>query len=130
MIGLDTSAIIDIFRGDEAIKKALENIKEPLAVTQISYLELMFGLDPKNEKHRTEEGFYDEFFQSLLSLDLDNQSCKKASEVFWRLKKEGKTIEQFDCVIAGIFLANGINTIISRNAKHFSNIHGLKIIGY
>ncbi len=130
MIGLDTSAIIDIFRGDEAIKKALENIEEPLAVTQLSYLELMFGLDPKNEKHKVEESFYDEFFKSLLKLNLTNQSCKKASEIFWRLKKEGKTIEQFDCVIAGIFLANGINSLLSKNTKHFDNISGLKVIEY
>ena len=130
MIGLDTSAIIDLFRGDKAVKEVLLNINESLAVTQLSYLELMFGLDPKNEKHKLEESFYDEFFKSLLNFNLTNQSCKKASEVFWSLKKEGKTIEQFDCVIAGIFLANGINTIISGNAKHFSSINRLKIIEY
>ena len=130
MIGLDTSAIIDIFRGDESIKKLLGNIKEPLIAAQMSYLELMFGLDPGNLKHTLEERYYDEFFESVITFRLDNQSCKKASQLSWRLKKEGKTIDQFECVIAGIFLAHGVSSLISKNAKHFESIHGLKVIGY
>ncbi len=130
MIGLDTSAIIDIFKGSESIKEILLTINEPLIVTEISYLELMFGLDLKNLKHKREEKYYDEFFQSFLTLNLNNKACKKASEIFYDLKKKGKDIEQFDCIIAGIFLSNGIDKIISRNIKHFSNIIGLRVIPY
>ena len=39
MIGLDTSAIIDIFKGDNNIKQFLKKNKEPLAATLISYLD-------------------------------------------------------------------------------------------
>ena len=48
MIGLDTSAIIDIFKGDKSIKLILEKNREPLAATIMSYLELSFGLDLEN----------------------------------------------------------------------------------
>ncbi|MBI4452262.1 type II toxin-antitoxin system VapC family toxin [Candidatus Woesearchaeota archaeon] len=130
MIGIDTSAIIDIFKGKEKVKAILLDVKEPLALTTISYLELMFGIDPGNQKHKLEEQYYDEFFKSFLTLNLDNNSCKKASEIFWKLKRQGKTIEQFDCVIAGIFQANGINKLISKNSKHFENIPNLNVIAY
>ncbi|MBS3149942.1 type II toxin-antitoxin system VapC family toxin [Candidatus Woesearchaeota archaeon] len=130
MIGLDTSAIIDFFKGDEKIKRFIENNKEPLAVTTISYLELFFGLDITNSKHEIEAKYYKEFFKNLYNLDLTKDSCEKASEIFWKLRKEGKTIEQFDCVIAALFLKSGIKKIVTRNKKHFENIKELNIIDY
>ena len=130
MIGLDTSAIIDIFRGNEKIKNFIEENKEPLAVTIMSYLELFFGLNPENPRHMTEGKYYNEFFNSLYNVDLTKNSCEEASKIFWRLKKEGKTIEQFDCVIAALFLANGISKILTKNPKHFEKIKHLDVISY
>jgi predicted nucleic acid-binding protein len=130
MIGLDTSAIIDIFKGNERIKKVLEDNKEPMAATIMSYLELFFGLNPENLKHLNEGKYYAEFFKGLYNIDLSKDSCEEASKIFWRLRKEGKTIEQFDCSIAASFLTNGINKIITGNPKHFENIKQLNIIGY
>lgn len=130
MIGLDTSAIIDIFKGNKDIEELLLKTKEPLAATIISYLELFFGLNPENPMHATEGKYYLEFFKNLYNIDLTMESCEEASKIFWTLKKEGKTIEQFDCVIAGSFLANGINKILTRNSKHFENIKQLTVISY
>ena len=130
MIGLDTSAIVDIFRGNEKVKEFLEKNKEPLAATIMSYLELFFGINPGNPHHIAEGEYYDEFFKSLYAIDLTKDSCKEASGIYWILRKEGKTIEQFDCVIAAILIANGINKILTRNPKHFDRIKGLKVISY
>ena len=130
MIGLDTSAIIDVFKGEEKIKQFLEKNKEPLAVTIMSYLELFFGLNPEDPKHTTEGRYYDEFFKSLYNINLTKDSCQEASKIFWKLKKEGKIIDQFDCVIAASFLTNGINKIITSNPKHFEKIKQLYVISY
>lgn len=130
MLGLDSSAIIDFADGDLSLKKLLESNKEPLVVNQISYLEIMFGIDLSNEDYKGEEDFYDHFFKNALDLNLDIAASKKASEVYWDLKKKGVTIDNFDCAIVGIYLANGINKIITRNVKHFENIKGLKVISY
>jgi len=130
MIGLDTSAIIDIFRGDEKVKEFLDKNKEPLAVTIMSYLELFFGLDPENSKHVAEGKYYGEFFNSLYNINLTKDSCEGASKIFWKLRKEGKTIEQFDCAIAALFLTSGINKILTRNPKHFEKIRQLDAISY
>jgi len=130
MIGLDTSAIIDIFRGDMGIKRFLDNNKEPLAATIISYLELFFGLNPEEARRNREGIYYNEFFKNLYNIDLTKSSCQEASRIFWKLKKEGKTIEQFDCIIAALFITNGINKILTRNNKHFEKIKGLNVISY
>ena len=130
MIGLDTSAIIDIFKGNKNIKLFLENNKEPLAATAISYLELFFGLDLENPRHISEGEYYREFFNNLHNVGLNSESCEEASKIFWRLRKEGKTIEQFDCAIAASFIAGGINKILTGNPKHFEKIKQLKVINY
>ena len=130
MIGLDTSAIIDIFKGDKDIKEFLDSNTEPLAATIVSYLELFFGLNPKDPKHGKESEYYKEFFKSLYNIDLTKDSCELASEIFWSLKKEGKTIEQFDCVIAALLISNGINKILTRDSRHFERIRKLNVISY
>lgn len=130
MIGLDTSAIIDIFKGDPKIKLFLDGNKEPLAATIISYLELYFGLNPENSRHLEEGNYYNEFFDSVYNIDLSKESCEEASRIFWKLRKEGKTIEQFDCVIAASFTSNGIKKILTRNSKHFEKISDLTVISY
>lgn len=130
MIGLDTSAVIDVFKGEEKIKQFFDNNKEPLAITIMSYLELFFGLDPENPKHKEEGKYYNEFFNGIYNIDLTKDACEEASKIFWNLKREGKSIEQFDCVIAAILVTNGINKILTRNSKHFDNIKELRVIGY
>ena len=130
MIGLDTSAVIDLFRGNRGIKEFLEANKEPLAATTMSYLELFFGLNPKDAKHGKEAEYYREFFKSLYNIELTKDSCELSSEIFWSLKKEGKMIEQFDCVIAAMLISNGINKILTGNPKHFEKIKQLNVISY
>ncbi|MBI4159204.1 type II toxin-antitoxin system VapC family toxin [Candidatus Woesearchaeota archaeon] len=130
MIGLDSSSVIDFFKGDNSLKTALEKINEPLALNIIIYSEIMFGLDLSNVSYKKEEIFYDGFFDSFLIFELDRNSSKKSSEVLWHLKKTGKIIGLFDCTIAGIYLANGINKILTKNKKHFEKIKGIQVISY
>ena len=130
MIGLDTSAIIDIFKGEQNIKRFLVDNKEPLAATTMSYLELCFGLNPENSRHLEEVQYYNEFFRSIYNVGLTKEACEEASRIFWKLRKEGRVIEQFDCVIGASFIANGIRKIITRNPKHFEKISQLNVISY
>ena len=130
MIGLDTSAIIDLFKGDESIGKFFKKNKEPLATTIMSYLELSFGLNPEDREHNIEEQYYDEFFNDIFLIHLTKDSCKKASQIHWDLKKKGTTIDKFDCIIAATLVTHGIKKILTRNTKHFSWIKQLQVISY
>ena len=130
MIGMDSSAIIDLFGNDSSLIKLLEGMDEEIVLNQMSFYELMIGLDFDNLIHKKEENFYDELFEDYKNLSLDKNSSKKASKISFELKKDGKIIGDFDCIIAGIYLTNGVNKIITRNVKHFERIKGMKVIGY
>ncbi|MBU4069862.1 MAG: type II toxin-antitoxin system VapC family toxin [Nanoarchaeota archaeon] len=130
MIGLDTTAIIDIFKNDLKIIKLINSLDKTFASTIINHQEIMFGLDNENLQHLEEEKYYDDFFNNIFVFSLEKPSSKKASKIFWELKKQGESSGRFDCMIAGILLSNGINTIITRNVKHFKKIKNLKVISY
>lgn len=133
MIGLDTSAVIDLFKKDASLIKLLEKINDSndkVALNQITYLELMFGLNFEDESSKREEEYYDSLFGSSIVIQLNNSSSKKAAKISLQLKKIGKTIEQSDCTIAAVFITNGINKILTRNKKHFENIKELEIVEY
>lgn len=130
MIGLDTSAIIDISKSNPDIKLVLDKIEEPLASTIVNYQELMFGLDFEKKEHKEESKYYDEFFDNIFLFSLTKESAKKASEIFKELQKKGADVGRFDSMIASILLKNGIRKIITRNVKHFSKIKEIEIIIY
>ena len=130
MIALDTTAIIDLFKGEENLKRILSRITEPLASTHLNYLELLFGIDPLNSKHVEEMKYYDDLFSELTVLLLDEPSCKRAAEVFSTLNHRGKSIGKFDCIVTGIVLHHGITKILTRNVRHFDEVPGLKVLAY
>lgn len=130
MIGLDTSAIIDLAKGDNNVKRILEENKEGTASTMFSYLEICLGRDAKKPFNERREAYYDEFFENILTFNLSKEACKKTAEVYLELKKDGKLIEKFDCIIAGIFLTNGIKKILTKNEEHFKRIKGVEVISY
>lgn len=130
MIGLDTTAIIDLFKKDTALIKFLEETDDKIALNQITYLEIMLGLNLKGGSHKSEEEYFDNLFNSCLVFPLNNLSCKKASKIFLELKNMGKIIEEFDCTIAGIYLSNNVRKILTRNKKHFENIKELQVLSY
>ncbi|MBI4116812.1 type II toxin-antitoxin system VapC family toxin [Candidatus Pacearchaeota archaeon] len=130
MIGLDTTALIDLFKNKKEILELLDKVDEKIFLNEISYLELMFGLNPENLKHKEEERFYDDLYMNFESFPLNRVSCKKAAEIFWHHQHIGKSVGKFDSMAASIFLSNGVDKIITRNVKHFENIKGLKVIPY
>ncbi len=130
MIGLDTSALIDFFKNNKTIITLLESVETTIFLNDLIYMELLTGLDPQNKKHIEEELFYENLFSSFPVLALNVIAIKKAREIFWRLKKEGKEIASLDCAIAGIYLTNGIDKIITKNRSHFERIKGLKVLSY
>jgi tRNA(fMet)-specific endonuclease VapC len=130
MIGLDTNAVIDIFKQDLKLSQLIENLDEDLCSTIINYQEIIFGLDFNNKKHMEEGEYYDNLFDKILLLNLDRNACKKTNEIIRNLISKGNQIGEFDSMIAGIFLSNGVNKIITRNTRHFEKIPGIKVLSY
>jgi len=72
-----------------------------------------------------------EVFKRLVTnlevLDLDYDSAMRAAEISGTLDREGRGIDPFDSLIAGITLTSGAEALVIRNASHFERVPGLKV---
>lgn len=116
MIVLDTSALIDMFRGGHEIQKVLDS---DIATTAVNYHEIFVGI--KHHKAKSEEKFFRRFFSDIKIFDLDLISAEISSEIMGRLLALGISINAFDVLIAGIALANGADVLITRD-RDFESI--------
>lgn len=130
MICIDTTALIDLYKKDAELINVLSKVTEHISTTSINSLEIEFGLDPKINSYYIEKEFYHKLINSLIILDFNLECSKESSRIFWELNSKGQPIGKFDCMIAGTLLSNGINTIITKNKKHFEKIKGMKVLSY
>jgi len=110
MIVLDTSFIIDYFRGVKATYDII-NDDDDIATTTISYHEILTGL--KRKKSKRKEKFFKRFFSEIKILSFDTKSAEESSNILARLLSIGKEINALDILIAGIAIANGADKIIT-----------------
>lgn len=115
MIVLDTSALIDFFRG---VEKTREFMDKDVATTVISYYEILSGV--KHRKARKEEQFFRRFFSEIEVLDFDRKAAEEASEIMGRLLGLGTPVNSTDVLIAGIAIVNGAEKIVSRDRDFIS----------
>ncbi len=127
----DTSYFIDVMRGDaRAISKAkeLEANGIPIHLTSITVFELYVGIRLSN-KSTEEKSIVHSVISSTPALALDFESASEGGLIFSARKKEGKTIDPEDAMIAGIVKLNH-ETLLTRNTGHFSGIEGVRIESY
>jgi predicted nucleic acid-binding protein len=130
MLGLDTSAIIDLLKNDQGVVAVLGQQDETVATCMMNYAELLFGVDPTSRRGQEELNWIDAFFNETLFLHLSKKVCKRASMVQHQLKRQGKLTEPADVLIAAAYLEHGIDKLLTRNKKHFEHIKGLRAISY
>ena len=111
MIILDTSFLIDFFRGKEETLHVITDTD--VATTVITYYEIFTGIFHK--KAKKEEKFFRRFFSEVRILNLDTNSAEKSSEIMARLLKMGASVNALDVIIAGISVAHGAETIVSKD---------------
>ncbi len=129
---LDTSVIIDLLRNKkEAVEKVKSIGEDAILTTRINIFEVLFGIFVKRGKDSQK---FSEGITSLMSkvkiLELDEVSCIQSAKIKSNLVLHRKEIEDADCFIAGIMLANGCDTIITKNKDHFNRIKEIKVEGY
>ena len=115
MIVLDTSTLIDFFRG---VEKTREFMDEDVTTTVISYYEILSGV--KHRKARKEEQFFRRFFSEINVLDFNRKAAEEASEIMGRLLSLGTPVNSTDVLIAGIAIVNGAEKIVSRDRDFIS----------
>ena len=130
MIGIDTTALIDLYKEDDNLIKLLSSLTEPICTTVINSLEINFGLNPKRKDYEIEKEFYLRLINNLIVLDFNKECIDESSSIFFELSSKGILIGKFDCMIAGTLLSNGVDTVITKNKKHFERIKRLKVLSY
>ncbi len=116
MIILDTSALIDLFRGGYQIKKLIDG---DVATTVINYHEIFVGI--RHHKAKAEERFFRRFFTDIRILDFELAAAESSSEIMARLMALGISVNAFDVLISGIAVANSSETLITRD-RDFESI--------
>ena len=132
MICLDTSTIIDLLMNKKDVIEKVKGIShDDLTTTRINVFEILLGvfLRRDREKQKFSEKVRS-FMDSIIILELDEISCIQSAKINGDLIKSGKEIESTDCLTAGIMVANGCNTIITKNVNHFKRIKGIKVETY
>ncbi|MBR9701154.1 type II toxin-antitoxin system VapC family toxin [Candidatus Woesearchaeota archaeon] len=124
-IGVDTSLLIDFFKGEKKAADFMKKKGKYLVVSELVVYEFLCG----NLKKR-EEAIFLAAMQSFPTVNVTRESATKASKVFREGKSKGKPVGHQDALIAGSYMSAGINQIATKNTKHFRNINGLKMETY
>ena len=129
MICIDSDCIIDFLAGEKEAVDILNNYKDEVVTTEVNAFEVFLGIYASKDINKKHEETAEAFFKSVEVINISGWGIK-AAKIFAKLMRQGRALEQNDCLIAAIALANGCNSIITRNAKHFSRIEGIKVICY
>ena len=121
MILVDTSVLLDYFRGDEneATKKFQDVLERnlPFGINQLIYLEVLQGCRTEKDykilkKHLDTQVFYE--------LKNGRDSYAEAAQMYLKLRKKGVTVSTIDCIIARMALENDL--FLLHNDKDFTKI--------
>lgn len=132
MICLDSSFIIDLFKGDKIANSKLDNYdNSELCTTVVNIIEVAVGIyikkDIDYDKHMKT---LNNFFKDIPVFNLDYESGILSAKISADLIKSGKQIDANDCSVAAIMIQNECDTILTKDIKHFKRIRGIKVVTY
>ncbi len=123
---IDTDWIIDHFSHIQRTTQKLKALQSAgIAMSIISLAELHEGIHYSKNPSQSQQ-VLETFLQEIPVLGVDEQICKVFGKERGRLRQEGKTISDFDLLIAATCLSYSL-TLLSNNRKHYERIEGLTI---
>ncbi len=124
---LDTDWIIDHLNGVAAVTARLKELQPTgLAVSIISLAELYEGVHYSRDPVRSETSLQ-QFLTGLSILPIDDEVCRIFGRERGRLRQQGRTIGDFDLLIAATCLRHQLQ-ICTNNRRHFEAVEGLAIV--
>lgn len=127
MACLDTSFLIDLFRGNKpAVERMaeLDQSSESITVAAPTIMEFATGAHLAEDPREREQ--LEQFLQSATVLPLEKESALLAGQVNASLIKAGEPIGDLDVLIGCIAVSHD-EPLLARNADHFSRIPSLLI---
>lgn len=131
MVFLDTTFLVDFLRGDAgAIGIMKKSEGSQWYTSEINVFELVEGAYLGNRPIAEHLAKIFAMLALVTVLPFDRKAALKAGMISGSSIKAGAKVGETDCLIAGIALANGISTIVTRNKKDFERIGELTILSY
>jgi len=130
MVCLETSFLVDFFRGKNEAHNVFQNLvnnKVDITITTPSIMEIISGTDLSQSSLEKEKIF--NFLDSINIIDFDKDCAVKAGEIEAQLIMGGEIIDTIDTMIAATVLINN-ESLLTKNIKHFSRIPYLKLFKY
>ena len=125
---LDTDWIIDHLSGVAAVSARLKELQSAgLAVSIISLAELYEGVQYSRDLVRAARHPFRQFLTGLSILPIDDEICWIFGRERGRLRQQGRTIGDFDLLIAATCLLHRLQ-ICTNNRRHFETVEGLSIV--
>ncbi|TFH14719.1 type II toxin-antitoxin system VapC family toxin [Candidatus Bathyarchaeota archaeon] len=126
---VDSTFLISLLRNEASTVRKAEELDEEggAATTVINIYETMYGVFRSMNMQNKRLDSLKRIIVNLDVLDLNYEAACKAAEIAGTLGREGRGIDPFDSLIAGITLTYGAEALITRNTTHFERIPGLLI---
>ncbi len=122
---LDTNLCIRLLRDRPAGLRARFNATaQTLAISTIVLTELLFGAEKSG---RPEQGRreVEAFAARIALLDFEASAAAHAAEIRWELARTGRTIGNYDLLIAGHARSRGL-IVVTGNLREFARVPGLR----
>lgn len=124
---LDTNIVSYWMRGDKGLIDKLSN-KRPcdMALSVITYAEILYGIGKSNIKKKERMGKLDLICEQLEILPFNNEAAQYYAEIRISLEKKGGIISERDLQIASIAKSEKL-VMVTHNYKEFQRVPGLTI---
>lgn len=129
---LDTTFLVDLLRRVEAARQfvlGMEEAGERGATTEVNAFELLLGAHPRGRLSPKKLAEVATTLDRLEVLPLDRRGATRAANILSKLRAAGRDIGVLDALIAGMTLAAGFDTIVTRD-ESFRTVPGLRVQTY
>ena len=126
MILLDTTVIIDLWRGRKGVKICLEKYKEEvLCISAITIGEIYDGLGYTKEKRGTTifieiQDHFEKIFNEFEIIPITLSILKESGIIKGKLRANGVILDFGDCIVGITAKLIKAEKIVSRNPKHLN----------
>ncbi len=127
---IDTDILSMFFRNDPNVKARFRDYLQEhgrMSISIITYYEILSGL--RHRDARKQLTSFLEFAGLNMVLPLTRESTTISAEIFAKLRREGRPIDDIDIIIAGIAMNHKL-VLITHNENHFGRIEGLEIMDW
>jgi predicted nucleic acid-binding protein len=134
MLHLDTSFVIDLLReqrrgrGGPATDFLEGHAEEDLALSIFVACELYTGVE-RSQRPERERAKIEAVCAAAPVVCPDHLFAPAYGRLLAALQRDGRTIATMDLLIATTAMVDSA-TLVTRNARHFERIEGLRVLGY